>query len=85
MLRPPSVNLAQQAPGRPTTTTFPGSLSDLVASFETVKQKGGPQAFPTVQFIQSSVAPHRMNNLGEVHKLLEGGYTHVPQPIDTEK
>ncbi|KAF8558818.1 hypothetical protein OG21DRAFT_1432475 [Imleria badia] len=68
MLRPPSANL-QQAPGRPATTTFPGSLSDLVASFETVKQK----------------APHRMNNLGEVHKLLEGGYTHAPQPVDTEK
>ncbi|KAH0840088.1 Not1 N-terminal domain, CCR4-Not complex component-domain-containing protein [Lanmaoa asiatica] len=69
MLRPPSVNNAQQAPSRPVTTTFPGSLSDLVASFETVKQK----------------APHRMNNLGEVHKLLEGGYTHAPQPVDTEK
>ncbi|KAG8218806.1 Not1 N-terminal domain, CCR4-Not complex component-domain-containing protein [Butyriboletus roseoflavus] len=69
MLRPPSVNHAQQAPARPAATTFPGSLSDLVASFETVKQK----------------APHRMNNLGEVHKLLEGGYTHAPQPVDTEK
>ncbi|KAI9574514.1 Not1 N-terminal domain, CCR4-Not complex component-domain-containing protein [Boletus coccyginus] len=69
MLGPPSVNHGQLAPSRPATTTFPGSLSDLVASFETVKQK----------------APHRMNNLGEVHKLLEGGYTHVPQPVDTEK
>ncbi|KAG9317620.1 Not1 N-terminal domain, CCR4-Not complex component-domain-containing protein [Chiua virens] len=69
MLRPPSESHTQQAPSRPATTTFPGSLSDLVASFETVKQK----------------APHRMNNLGEVHKLLEGGYTHAPQPIDTEK
>ncbi|KAF9247142.1 Not1 N-terminal domain, CCR4-Not complex component-domain-containing protein [Melanogaster broomeanus] len=69
MQRPPSVNPAQQAPGRPTASVFPGSLSDLVASFETVKQK----------------APHRMNNLGEVHKLLEGGYTNAPQPIDTEK
>ncbi|KAF8450345.1 Not1 N-terminal domain, CCR4-Not complex component-domain-containing protein [Boletus edulis BED1] len=69
MLRPPSVNHAQQAPSRPAITTFPGSLSDLVASFETVKQK----------------APHRMNNLGEVHKLLEGGYSHAPQPVDTEK
>jgi len=69
MLRPPSVNHAQQAPSRPAAITFPGSLSDLVASFETVKQK----------------APHRMNNLGEVHKLLEGGFTHAPQPVDTEK
>lgn len=40
MLRPPSVNHAQQGPSRSATTTFPGSLSDLVASFETVKQKG---------------------------------------------
>jgi hypothetical protein len=30
-------------------------------------------------------APHRMTNLGEVHKLLEGGYSNVPQPHDTEK
>lgn len=44
MLRPPSVN-HQQAPSRPTTTTFPGSLSDLVASFETVKQKGESRAY----------------------------------------
>ncbi|KAF8843186.1 hypothetical protein BDN67DRAFT_964839 [Paxillus ammoniavirescens] len=69
MQRPSSANPAQQAPGRPTASVFPGSLSDLVASFETVKQK----------------APHRMNNLGEVHKLLEGGYTNAPQPVDTEK
>lgn len=26
-----------------------------------------------------------MTNLGEVHKLLEGGYSNVPQPQDTEK
>ncbi|KIJ70459.1 hypothetical protein HYDPIDRAFT_105187 [Hydnomerulius pinastri MD-312] len=69
MQRPPSAAPVQQAPGRPTASAFPGSLSDLVASFETVKQK----------------APHRMNNLGEVHKLLEGGYTNAPQPVDTEK
>ncbi|KAF9222067.1 hypothetical protein BS17DRAFT_784365 [Gyrodon lividus] len=69
MQRPPSANPGQQVPGRPTASVFPGSLSDLVASFETVKQK----------------APHRMNNLGEVHKLLEGGYTNAPQPVDTEK
>ena len=38
-----------------------------------------------MRFILTSAAPHRMNNLGEVHKLLEGGYTHAPQPVDTEK
>ncbi|KAG1773892.1 hypothetical protein EDD22DRAFT_857027 [Suillus occidentalis] len=42
--RPPSTAPAQQPPHPPsrsaTSGTFPGSLSDLVASFETVKQKG---------------------------------------------
>ena len=68
--KPPST--PAQIPGqgqRPASNAFPGSLSDLVASFETVKQK----------------ASHRMNNLGDVHKLLEGGYNNVPQPRDTEK
>ncbi|KAI6033986.1 Not1 N-terminal domain, CCR4-Not complex component-domain-containing protein [Pisolithus microcarpus] len=70
MQRPPSaVPSHQQAPSRPSASAFPGSLSDLVASFETVKQK----------------APHRMTNLGEVHKLLEGGYSNAPQPTDTER
>lgn len=50
-------------------SAFPGSLSDLVASFENVKQK----------------APHRMANLDQVHKLLEGGFQTMPQPQDTEK
>ncbi|KAH7931259.1 hypothetical protein BV22DRAFT_1027491 [Leucogyrophana mollusca] len=72
--RPPSAAPAQQqsAQGQSRSTpssAFPGSLSDLVASFETVKQK----------------ATHRMTNLGEVHKMLEGGYSNVPQPHDTEK
>ncbi|KAF9008816.1 Not1 N-terminal domain, CCR4-Not complex component-domain-containing protein [Cyathus striatus] len=47
---------------------FPGSLSDLVVSFENVKQKA-----------------LRMNNLDQVHKMLEGGYSNIPQPQDTEK
>lgn len=51
MLRPPSVNHGQQAPSRPAATTFPGSLSDLVASFETVKQKGKSRACLAVHFI----------------------------------
>ncbi|KAI0773820.1 Not1 N-terminal domain, CCR4-Not complex component-domain-containing protein [Fomes fomentarius] len=51
------------------TTAFPGSLSDLVLSFESVKQK----------------APHRMSNLDQVHKLLQGSYSTMPQPQDTEK
>ncbi|KAF8640034.1 hypothetical protein AX17_001276 [Amanita inopinata Kibby_2008] len=59
--RPPS--RAQQAQQqRP--TAFPGSLSDLVVSFETAM---------------------RMNNLDQVHKMLESGYTSIPQPQDTEK
>ncbi|KAJ4492831.1 Not1 N-terminal domain, CCR4-Not complex component-domain-containing protein [Lentinula edodes] len=60
--RPPSV--AQQAP-----RAVPGSLSDLVVSFENAKQK----------------AVHRMNNLDQVHKLLEGGLSNLPQPQDTER
>lgn len=27
----------------------------------------------------------RMANLDQVHKMLEGGYSNVPQPQDTEK
>ncbi|KAJ7179456.1 Not1 N-terminal domain, CCR4-Not complex component-domain-containing protein [Mycena filopes] len=63
--RPPS----QPVPQRTTAGAFPGSLSDLVVSFESVKQK----------------AALRMTNLDQVHKMLEGGYSNVPQPQDTEK
>ncbi|KAF5363734.1 hypothetical protein D9756_000607 [Leucocoprinus leucothites] len=67
--RPPS-STQQQPQARPTVSSaFPGSLQDLVASFENVKQKAGG----------------RMNNLDQVHKMLEGGYTSMPQPQDTEK
>lgn len=68
--RPPSV--VQNAPIQPQaqrTANLPGSISDLVASFEGVKQK----------------AVHRMTNLEQVHKLLEGGYSSAPQPEDTDK
>ncbi|KAI0771487.1 Not1 N-terminal domain, CCR4-Not complex component-domain-containing protein [Trametes elegans] len=66
---PPGSQLPQQQqqPQRP--NAFPGSLSDLVMSFENVKQK----------------APHRMSNLDQVHKLLQGSYSSMPQPQDTEK
>ncbi|KAJ3569353.1 hypothetical protein NP233_g5107 [Leucocoprinus birnbaumii] len=60
----------QQQQTRPAASSaFPGSLQDLVVSFENVKQKAGG----------------RMNNLDQVHKMLEGGYTSMPQPQDTEK
>jgi CCR4-NOT transcription complex subunit 3 len=59
--------LPQQRSAAPS-SQFP-ALSDLVASFESVKQK----------------APHRMANLDQVNKMLEGGYSSVPQPRDTEK
>ncbi|KAH9963394.1 Not1 N-terminal domain, CCR4-Not complex component-domain-containing protein [Lactifluus volemus] len=67
--RPPSA--LQQPPQQQQVprNMFPGSLSDLVASFESVKQK----------------AVHRMTNLDQVHKLLDGGYANMPQPQDTEK
>ncbi|KAL0580914.1 general negative regulator of transcription subunit 5 [Marasmius crinis-equi] len=48
---------------------MPGSLSDLVGPFDNAKQK----------------AAMRMQNLDQVHKMLEGGYANVPQPQDTEK
>ncbi|KAF7966935.1 hypothetical protein HWV62_36390 [Athelia sp. TMB] len=72
--RPPSANPSQQVssqlPQRPNASgAFPGSLSDLVVSFENVKQK----------------ATHRMSHLDQVQKLLESGYSSVPQPQDTEK
>ncbi|KAF5393741.1 hypothetical protein D9757_000322 [Collybiopsis confluens] len=64
-----------QAPGaRPPSEAqqpraLPGSLSDLVVSFESAKQK----------------AVLRMNHLDQVHKLLEGGLSNLPQPQDTER
>ncbi|KAF9506591.1 hypothetical protein BS47DRAFT_1399369 [Hydnum rufescens UP504] len=48
---------------------LPSSLADLVASFEGAKQK----------------APTRMSNLNQVHKVLESGFSGIPQPRDTEK
>ncbi|KAK7060194.1 general negative regulator of transcription subunit 5 [Paramarasmius palmivorus] len=63
--RPPSAAQGQtQAPGR-----MPGSLSDLVVSFEGAKQK----------------AALRMQNLDSVHKYLDSSYGNMPQPQDTEK
>lgn len=71
--RPPSAAaqqmLPQQQPRQSGPNAFPGSLSDLVTSFENVKQR----------------APHRMSNLDQLHKLLEGSYSSMPQPQDTEK
>ncbi|KAJ6567206.1 Not1 N-terminal domain, CCR4-Not complex component-domain-containing protein [Mycena vulgaris] len=63
------LSASQPVPQRATAGAFPGSLSDLVVSFESVKQK----------------AALRMANLDQVHKMLEGGYSNVPQPQDTEK
>ncbi|KAG6896759.1 hypothetical protein C0992_006334, partial [Termitomyces sp. T32_za158] len=65
-LAPKQVTQQQQ---RTSSTAFPGSLSDLVVSFENVKQK----------------AANRMTNIDQVHKMLEGGHSNVPQPQDTEK
>ncbi|KAF8075991.1 Not1 N-terminal domain, CCR4-Not complex component-domain-containing protein [Lyophyllum atratum] len=67
--RPPSAAKEVPPPQRAAQTAFPGSLSDLIVSFEDVKQK----------------AAHRMTNLDQVHKMLEGGHSNVPQPQDTEK
>ncbi|KAG6833605.1 hypothetical protein H0H87_004232 [Tephrocybe sp. NHM501043] len=67
--RPPSASKQFPPQQRASSTAFPGSLSDLVVSFENVKQK----------------AANRMTNLDQVHKMLEGGHSNVPQPQDTEK
>jgi CCR4-NOT transcription complex subunit 3 len=69
--RPTSANATQQLqqPRSTVSSAFPGSLSDLVVSYENVKQK----------------AAHRKTNLDQVQKMLEGGYASVPQPQDTEK
>ncbi|KAG2013379.1 CCR4-NOT transcription complex [Coprinopsis cinerea AmutBmut pab1-1] len=66
--RPPSAAQVAPTSARPA-SAFPGSLSDLVVSFESVKQK----------------AALRMNNMEQVHKMLEGGLINVPQPQDTDK
>jgi len=67
--RPPSTSQQAAQQRSAVASAFPGSLSDLVVSFESVKQK----------------AALRMSNLDQVHKMLEGGYSNVPQPQDTEK
>ncbi len=62
-------------------------------SFESVKQKGMFSSplkpyISGVEYILTdcpSAAPHRMSNLDQVHKLLQGSYSTMPQPQDTEK
>jgi CCR4-NOT transcription complex subunit 3 len=56
-------------------------------SFESVKQKGPRPASEDVGSLTNNLssAAHRMTNLDQVHKLLEGGFLNVPQPQDTEK
>ncbi|THH18028.1 hypothetical protein EW146_g2897 [Bondarzewia mesenterica] len=47
-----------------------------------------PSAAPATQLMTPSLqqrTAHRMTNLDQVHKLLEGGYSTLPQPQDTEK
>ncbi|KAG6889055.1 hypothetical protein C0995_004338 [Termitomyces sp. Mi166 len=89
--QPPSTSkqIPQQQQQRASSTAFPGSLSDLVVSFENVKQKG--EELFNLRFLSwdstssTRLAAHRMTNLDQVHKMLEGGHSNVPQPQDTEK
>lgn len=91
--RPPTSTQQQQQPQQPpqarplTSSAFPGSLQDLVVSFENVKQKGMSEdrAIDLRSDPIGRLAAMRMNNLDQVHKMLEGGYTSMPQPQDTEK
>ncbi|GAA5968069.1 hypothetical protein JCM21900_004502 [Sporobolomyces salmonicolor] len=48
---------------------LPSSLADLVTSFESAKQK----------------SMRRDNDLGAINKILEAGFSNVPQPLDAEK
>ncbi|KAG9015953.1 general negative regulator of transcription subunit 5 [Tulasnella sp. 427] len=66
--RPVGTQPGQSAP-QPQRTNLPGSLGDLVSSFEAVKQK----------------AAQRMANPDQMHKLLEVAMNGTPQPTDTEK
>ena len=87
---PQSSSTSQQIPpARPSLpSTFPGSLSDLVVSFESVKQKGmgfSLSLSSLVDLKMSYFSALRAHNLDQVHKMLEGSYSSVPQPQDTEK
>jgi CCR4-NOT transcription complex subunit 3 len=80
---------------------LPSLLSDLVVPFENVKQKGEQVSIVSISLREemrsradldlrlysclSGTAAHRMANLDQVHKLLDGGYSNMPQPQDTEK
>ena len=88
---PQSSSTSQQVPPpRPSLpSTFPGSLSDLVVSFESVKQKGMTSLSLSLSRLGnlkiSCFSALRAHNLDQVHKMLEGSYSSVPQPQDTEK
>lgn len=91
---PQQVPTQQSRPNVP--SGFLGSLGDLVASFEHVKSKGKPcniyhsrARFDDVCLLRlfpyNATAPARMSHLDQLHKLLEGSYSSMPQPQDTEK
>ncbi|KDE09269.1 hypothetical protein MVLG_00587 [Microbotryum lychnidis-dioicae p1A1 Lamole] len=64
---------SQEASSQPTRSAneprLPSSLADLVTSFESAKQK----------------SIRRDNDLGAIHKILDAGFSNVPQPLDAEK
>lgn len=68
---------------------FPEALSDLVTSFDNVKQKGLLVYIPAESMfdIFMKIATLRMaeTDVDHVHKLLNEGYQTMPQPLDTEK
>ncbi|KAG8903797.1 general negative regulator of transcription subunit 5 [Tulasnella sp. 403] len=67
--RAASVQASQSQASQQARPNVPGSLGDLVSSFEAVKQK----------------AAQRMANPDQMHKLLEVAMNGTPQPSDTEK
>jgi CCR4-NOT transcription complex subunit 3 len=94
--QPPQPPQQQQTTQR---NGVPSLLSDLVVPFENVKQKGEHDSSDLVFHgkicsamlisactrAAAGIAAHRMANLDQVHKLLDGGYSNMPQPQDTEK
>lgn len=68
---------------------LPSSLADLVTSFESAKQKCTHNHFSFDTRLLTTVfellAMRRDNDLGSIHKILEAGFSNVPQPLDAEK
>lgn len=66
-----------------TESRLPSSLSDLVTSFESVKQKS--MLLNNQNNSKSGNSNQIYNNLNTLHESLENSFINVPEPIDSEK